>query len=97
MCFDPVIPSKIHRPRSEVIFHDPEGFFYFPSSMVYFQDCADVIIEIGLDSIETIILCLLINSCLIQFICDFYIFSFLVGSFLADKTSIIMRIFLFEF
>ena len=50
MRFNPVIPPHVYRPRIEVVLHDPEGFFDFPSSLIHTNarvDDEDFVLAIG--------------------------------------------------
>ena len=62
MCFYAVIAVKIYRSCIKFRFHDSEGFFYFPSVMVYPGYFGRVIVKICTYGIKTIVLCFFFNG-----------------------------------
>ena len=59
--------------------HDPERFFYFPSSLVYPDDIGRIVIEVRAYGIKTIISCFVCDAVFIEpvnlFFCYFTIDS----------------------
>ena len=55
MSRDPLFAAQINRPRPELAFHDPEGFFDLPAPAADFQNTLGVVFKIGGDGIEAVV------------------------------------------
>ena len=55
MGLDPIIPTQIDRSGLELAFHDPKTFFDLPPSLVDLDDLCRFVLQVGTNSIETII------------------------------------------